>query len=137
MGGALKYDPNRGLSLDEAWDECAACGAARHSHPNIVTACNVFVAKAKAEPPMPTTLAQAVGIKPDPLKVQVGGDHYTKLKIQPMQYSMANGLDALQHTVVKYVTRFRDKNGIEDLKKARHAIDMLIAHEEHNGTAIR
>ena len=60
---------------------------------------------------------------------QVGGDHYTKLAIQPMQYSMANGLDALQHTIIKYVTRFRDKNGIEDLEKAKHCIDMLIESE--------
>ena len=60
---------------------------------------------------------------------QIGGDHYTKLAIQPMQYSMENGLDALQHTVIKYVTRFRDKNGIEDLEKAKHCIDMLIEFE--------
>ena len=60
---------------------------------------------------------------------QVGGDHYTKLAIQPMRYSMENGLDALQYTVIKYVTRFRDKAGIEDLEKAKHCIDMLIEFE--------
>ena len=60
---------------------------------------------------------------------QIGGNHYTKLAIQPMRYSMENGLDALQHTVIKYVTRFRDKNGIEDLEKAKHCIDMLIEFE--------
>ena len=65
-----------------------------------------------------------------PLETQIGGDHYTKLAIQPMQYSMENGLDALQHTVIKYVTRFRDKAGIEDLEKAKHCIDMLIEHEK-------
>lgn len=43
---------------------------------------------------------------------------------------MANKLDACQHTIIKYVTRFRDKNGIEDLEKAKHVIDMLIAFEE-------
>ena len=62
---------------------------------------------------------------------QVGGNHYTKLAIQPMRYSMKNGLDALQHTVIKYVTRFRDKNGIEDLEKAKHCIDMLIEFERY------
>ena len=51
---------------------------------------------------------------------QVGGNHYTKLAIQPMRYSMKNGLDPLQHTIIKYVTRFRDKAGIEDLEKAKH-----------------
>lgn len=63
------------------------------------------------------------------LDVQEGGDHYKKLKIQPMEYSMANSLDACQHTIIKYVTRFRDKGGIEDLRKAKHCIDMLIEFE--------
>ena len=62
---------------------------------------------------------------------QIGGNHYTKLAIQPMRYSMENGLDALQHTVIKYVTRFRDKNGVEDLEKAKHCIDMLIEFERN------
>ena len=62
---------------------------------------------------------------------QIGGNHYTKLAIQPMHYSMENRLDALQHTVIKYVTRFRDKNGIEDLEKAKHCIDMLIEFERN------
>ena len=65
-------------------------------------------------------------------ETQIGGDHYTKLAIQPMRYSMENGLDALQHTVIKYVTRFRDKNGIEDLEKAKHCIDMLIEYEKES-----
>ena len=63
---------------------------------------------------------------------QVGGNHYTKLAIQPMRYSMENRLDALQHTVIKYVTRFRDKNGVEDLEKAKHCIDMLIEYEKES-----
>lgn len=67
------------------------------------------------------------------LDTQVGGNHYKKLKIQPMEYSMANGLDACQHTIIKYVTRFRDKGGIADLEKAKHTIDMLIEFERLNG----
>ena len=62
-------------------------------------------------------------------ETQVSGTHYSKLAIQPMQYSMANKLDACQHTIIKYVTRFRDKGGLADLKKARHVIDMLIELE--------
>ena len=68
-------------------------------------------------------------VRKSPLSTQIGGDHYTTLAIQPMQYSMKNGLDPLQHTIIKYVTRFRDKAGIEDLEKAKHCIDMLIEHE--------
>lgn len=67
------------------------------------------------------------------MEVQVGGDHYKKLAIQPMTYSMVNGLDACQHTIIKYVTRFRDKGGIADLEKARHTIDMLIEFEIEQG----
>ena len=70
-------------------------------------------------------------VRKSPLSTQIGGNHYTKLElaIQPMRYSMENGLDPLQHTIIKYVTRFRDKNGIEDLEKAKHCIDMLIEFE--------
>ncbi len=64
----------------------------------------------------------------DPFKTQEGGDHYQKLAIQPMQYALKNGLDYGQSNVVKYVTRFKDKNGKEDLLKAKHCIDLLIAH---------
>ncbi len=64
------------------------------------------------------------------LSIQIGGNHYTKLAIQPMEYSMANGLNACQHTIIKYVTRYADKNGLEDLKKARHTLDMLIEFEQ-------
>lgn len=70
-------------------------------------------------------------VRKSPLSIQIGGDHYTKLAIQPMQYSMKNGLDPLQHTIIKYVTRFRDKAGIEDLEKAKHCIDMLIEFERN------
>jgi len=63
------------------------------------------------------------------LKEQIGGDHYKKLAIQPMEYSFRNKLDPCQHTIIKYVTRFRDKNGKEDLIKAKHCIDMLIELE--------
>ena len=56
---------------------------------------------------------------------QVGGDHYAKLAIQPMRYSMLNGLDACQHTAIKYITRFRDKGGIADLDKAIHTLELL------------
>lgn len=61
---------------------------------------------------------------------QIGGGHYKNLAIQPMQYSMANKLDACQHTAIKYITRFREKGGIADLHKAIHTIEMLIEFEQ-------
>lgn len=65
-------------------------------------------------------------------KSQVGGGHYKDMAIQPFEFSMANKLDPMQHTIVKYVTRFRAKNGVEDLKKARHTLDLLIEWEEQH-----
>ncbi len=49
------------------------------------------------------------------LKTQIGGDHYAKCAIQPIDYIMANRLDYLQGNVIKYVTRYKNKNGVEDL----------------------
>ena len=68
-----------------------------------------------------------------PMQTQVGGSHYLHMAIQPMDYSMYNGLDACQHTIIKYVSRFRDKGGLADLEKAKHTIDMLIAYEKSQG----
>ena len=56
---------------------------------------------------------------------QVGGNHYKKLKIQPIEYAYDNKLDPLQFSIIKYVARFRDKGGKEDLEKARHCLNML------------
>ena len=64
------------------------------------------------------------------LREQVGGDHYSKLAIQPVTYINANGLSYLQGNVIKYVTRYKDKNGLQDLEKAKHYIEMLIELEE-------
>ena len=59
---------------------------------------------------------------------QVGGDHYKKLKIQPMRYSMLNNMNACQHTAIKYITRYKDKGDpIENLEKAIHTI-MKLTH---------
>jgi len=66
----------------------------------------------------------------DPLTAQVGGDHYKNLIIQPVEYIIANNLSYLQGSVIKYVTRYQNKNGVEDLKKAKHFIDMMIQEEE-------
>ena len=57
---------------------------------------------------------------------QVGGDHYKKLAIQPMQYSIANNLDALQHTAIKYITRHKFKGGRADIEKAIHCLEMVL-----------
>ena len=65
------------------------------------------------------------------IKQQVGGDHYSKLAIQPVEYINKNNLTYLQGNVIKYVTRYKDKNGVEDLQKAKHYIELLIELEDN------
>ena len=57
---------------------------------------------------------------------QVGGDHYKNKAIQPIDYIIANELGFCEGNVVKYITRYKDKNGLEDLKKAKQYIEFLI-----------
>ncbi len=61
---------------------------------------------------------------------QVGGSHYKNLAIQPLEFIVANELDFPTGNVVKYVVRYKLKGGLEDLKKARHYLDLLIELEE-------
>lgn len=60
---------------------------------------------------------------------QVGGDHYRCMAIQPVEFIEANNLGYCVGNIIKYVCRYRRKNGKEDLLKARHYIDLLIEHE--------
>ncbi len=63
------------------------------------------------------------------LTVQEGGNHYKDMPIQPVEYIHVNKLGYFEGCVIKYVSRWKKKNGIEDLKKARHFIDLLIELE--------
>lgn len=66
------------------------------------------------------------------LDVQVGGGHYKKLKIQPVEYIMANNIPYMEGNVIKYVTRWRSKAGVQDLEKAAHYLQLLIEQEKKN-----
>lgn len=71
------------------------------------------------------------------LGMQVGGGHYKTLAIQPVEYIHANGIGYFEGNVIKYVSRWRAKNGIADLEKAKHYIDLLIELETRNGPNAR
>ena len=64
-----------------------------------------------------------------PLSSQVGGNHYSKLAIQPAEYTTRNGLGHMAGDAIAYITRYKDKNGKQDLEKAIHSIQLLIALE--------
>ncbi|MBP5969933.1 DUF3310 domain-containing protein [Pseudomonas iridis] len=63
------------------------------------------------------------------LDKQVSGDHYKSLNIQPIEYIHANSIPFAEGSVIKYVTRWRDKGGIADLEKAKHFLELLIELE--------
>ena len=57
---------------------------------------------------------------------QVDGDHYRTKGIQPWDYIAANDLGFFEGSAIKYLTRWKDKGGIADLRKAIHFIEKLI-----------
>jgi len=59
-------------------------------------------------------------------KKQVGGNHYKKYKIQPVEFIIKNNIGFVEGNVIKYILRFKDKGGIADLEKAKHYIELLI-----------
>jgi hypothetical protein len=62
----------------------------------------------------------------DPLKTQVGGRHYIDCPIQPIEYIVRNNLPFCEGNIVKYITRWRKKGGIQDLKKVIQYAEFLI-----------
>ena len=75
----------------------------------------------------------------NPLIAQEGGGHYKNRGIQPIEYSEANNLGACQHSVVKYITRHQDKNGIEDLSKIIHFtfLEAYFKYGEQGSTELK
>lgn len=61
---------------------------------------------------------------------QVGGDHYKSNAIQPWTYIIANELGYLEGNIVKYITRWRDKGGLQDIDKVIHYAEKLKEVEE-------
>jgi len=57
---------------------------------------------------------------------QVGGSHYKDCAIQPVDYIVANKHDFLEGNVVKYITRHKTKNGIEDIRKVIHYAELIL-----------
>lgn len=88
--------------------------------------CKVY---SDATPPAFAQQAAQLAQEMRALDKQEGGDHYKKLAIQPIEFIFKNKIGYAEGNVIKYVTRWRDKNGVEDLKKARHYLDLLIEAE--------
>lgn len=60
---------------------------------------------------------------------QIGGNHYSKYSIQPAEFIYVNNVPFIEGNIIKYILRHRDKNGIEDIKKAIHYCELLLKFE--------
>lgn len=65
----------------------------------------------------------------NPLDVQVGGNHYKDMAIQPLEFFIANKTPFTEASICKYVLRHHLKGGRQDLEKAKHLIDVLLSKE--------
>lgn len=66
---------------------------------------------------------------------QVGGSHYRSMEIQPSEFIYRNELNWLQGNAIKYICRHAAKDGLDDLLKAKHYLDLLIEWEYGDGTS--
>lgn len=67
------------------------------------------------------------------LNKQIAGNHYKTMAIQPVEFCMKNNLNFCVSSAIKYLCRYKSKNGKQDLEKARHFIDLLIEFEYPEG----
>lgn len=65
----------------------------------------------------------------NPLDIQVGGSHYKNMAIQPVEYCHKNRMGGIESSIIRYICRWREKNGLEDLAKIPHYIDLLMVLE--------
>lgn len=125
----MKY-PGRCGELDDI-DYCDICPADPFNPKTIK-----FTIGAEAPLPFEDSAydSHAAWERLSPTDTQVGGDHYAKNKIQPIDFILANNLGWCEANAVKYLTRWKNKNGLEDLRKAKHYIELLIERvEKQNG----
>lgn len=125
VGGVMVTLAALCLAHDIDMHECGELELARILDPSIMDKIRAKQASKPPHSPLPES-----PLKAGALDVQVAGDHYKKLKIQPVEYIHANGIGFMEGSAIKYLTRWRDKGGLEDLRKAGHFIEMLIQLEE-------
>lgn len=91
-----------------------------------------FINSAIHNGPLNADSSQQSAKRSQTLGYQESGNHYRKYPIQPTQYIVANGLGFLAGNVIKYTTRYKDKNGAEDIRKAIHYLNMILEFEYNN-----
>lgn len=115
--------------------KCPKCGDTRAftASPNAVLQCLAKNCMGEYQP---------TNYQPEASSYQVGGDHYKNLELQPwdVMKSWATKKEFVAYlwlTTIKYIARWQKKNGVEDLKKAKHYLEKLIEElEECNTTNV-
>jgi Protein of unknwon function (DUF3310) len=72
-----------------------------------------------------------ISLAPPANATQIGGEHYKQCAIEPWDFAAANHMDGFQHAIIKYVTRWRGKDGVQALLKAQHYLEKYIELIEH------
>lgn len=71
-----------------------------------------------------------VKAKDDAFAHQIGGSHYTDMPIQPIEFILKNNLGWSEGNAIAYISRWRKKGGLQDLRKAVDTLNKLISYEE-------
>lgn len=116
---------------------CLHCGKSPALHLGPTLECPEPTPAQEFGETLPIRAGDLVSAKQRPNDVQVGGDHYKKYgDLQPWDVVVRLDLDYFQGVIFKYLVRWKDKHGVEDLKKARHFLDKYIEVQEHYGKAL-
>lgn len=141
--GKWTFKLKQGMTAAEVYNRSKRASEPRKPKPAETS--NFLQAPTLKSDPLPETYEQLLKQTSDefnapeiniesPLLSQVGGSHYKDMAIQPITYILANNIGFAEGNIIKYISRYKAKNGLQDLKKARHFIDILIEHEETNKT---
>jgi len=109
-----------------------SCGYLLTDHAVICASCKRPLLEPKQELYLPESKPSKGAPDTKAWGSQKDGSHYKNMGIQPMEFTMSNNMNPLQHTIIKYTARCYDKHDdpLIDLEKARHCIDMLIDWEK-------
>ncbi|MGB4810988.1 MAG: DUF3310 domain-containing protein [Methylophilaceae bacterium] len=137
--GKLTFKLKQGMTAADVYNRRKRASEPRKPKP--AEASNFLAVPTLQSDPLPETYEQLLKQTSDefnapeiniesPLLSQVGGSHYKDMAIQPITYILANNIGFAEGSIIKYISRYKAKNGLQDLKKARHFIDILIEHAE-------
>jgi len=146
--GEYRFKENQDFSVindkvKKAWEDSGRTLAIEVTHPNgawidsadLEFCYNLIYRIKPGQLKEPEKAIDTTGIDGKPLSAldsQVGGHHYKDMKIQPIEFCYLNKIPVIESSIIRYVCRHKNKNGFQDLEKARHFIDILIELEYKN-----